>query len=318
MPKQRELIAEFIRERHVFNNDDSRVIIGEVLPPAGDGVYPLEEDGKGITIKGEASESQLRPGLTYRFYGHYHTHHKHGEQFVFTAFTVEQPAGEDAVVAYLQQCKGVGPAIARRLWDNYGSNAIAALRTNPAKAADEVKGLKPEIAKAAAEFLQQFEGIERVKTDILGLLSGRGFPKKTVDHAIKAWGSDAAAIIRRCPYYLMRFWGVGFLKTDKMYLDLGLPPGKLKRQALCAWHAIARDSEGHTWYPLSVAQGAISRSVAGGLLKAEKATELAVRAGMLAVRTDASGCMWVAEATKARQEERCARAIVDALNESQL
>lgn len=313
MPKQRELIAEFIRERNVFNNEDeTRVVICDVL--AGVTETELGDDPIVYTIKGEAAEGRLRPGLVYRFYGHWFTHWKHGEQFVFAAFTVEQPATEDAVVAYLQQCKGIGPGIARRLWDNYGSNAIAALRTNPAKCADEIKGLKADVADAAAEFLQQFEGIERVKTDLMGLLAGRGFPKKTVDHAIRAWGSDAAVIIRRCPYYLMRFRGCGFLKTDKMYLDLGLPPGKLKRQALCAWHAIARDSEGHTWHPLSFAQGAISRSVSGGQLRAEKATELAVRAGYLAVK-EQDGCMWVAEAAKANQEERCARAIDEALDE---
>lgn len=317
MPRQQELILEFHRERNVFQNDDSRVIIGEAsyaTETTETEGYTIPVNGS-VTIKGEAGENELRPGLTYRFYGHWYTHWKHGEQFVFAAFTVETPATEEAVVAYLQQCRGIGPGIARRLWDNYGSNAIAALRINPEKCADEVKGLKLETAKEASLYLEAFEGIERVKADLLGLLSGRGFPKKTVDEAIKRWGSDAAVAIRRNPYLLMAFRGCGFLKTDKMYQELGLPLDKLKRQALCAWHAIARDSEGHTWYPLSMAQGAISRRISGARVDTTRATELAIRARMLA-QTEMLGCHWIAEEKASGAEMRVARGIVAALAEN--
>lgn len=324
MPQQRELVAEFIRERNVFQNgDESRVIIGEVcelkdvtgIDHNGGQCFSDFLDGNStLVIKGEADEKQLRPGLTYRFYGHDFTYAKYGKQFVFSAFTVEQPATEDAVVEYLQQCKGIGPGIARRLWDNFGSNAIASLRTNPAKCADEVKGLKSDVAAEAAAFLKQFEGIERTKTEVLGLLAHRGFPKKTTEHAIKKWGSDAGKIIRRNPHYLMTFRGCGFLKTDKMYLELGLKPDRLKRQALCAWHAIARDSEGHTWFPLSLAQGAIARSVSGGQLRPDDATELAIRAQMLELR-NSSGCDWISEKRKADAEGRVADAIFRASKE---
>lgn len=317
MPRQQELILEFVRERNVFDNADSRVIVGDCLLHADDG-------SKETTIKGEANQGALRAGLTYRFYGHWHNHPRFGEQFIFAAFTVETPATEDAVVAYLQQCTGIGPSIARRLWDNYGSNAIAALRLNPDKCADEVKGLKPETAKKASEFLQKLEGVERVKTDLLGLLSGRGFPKRTVDEAIKRWGSDAAVAIRNNPYLLMAFRGCGFLKTDKMWQELRLPPDKLKRQALCAWHAIARDSEGHTWHPLSVAQGAIRQRISGTskvdrrgrpVVNPERATELAVRSSML-TRSSWLGCDWISEGKKAWAEERVARAVFVAEAES--
>jgi exodeoxyribonuclease V alpha subunit len=305
MPAQRELIAEFVRERHAFENEDSRVVIADAK----------SESGAPIVIKGEVSEGVFKAGLTYRFYGHTFTHHKYGEQFVFAAFTVEEPATEEAIVAYLTQCKGIGPSTARRLFDNYGANAIAALRLNPAKAADEVKGLKLEVAKEAAEFLAKFQSIERTKTELMGLMLGRGFPKKTIDAAIKKWGSDAAAIIRRCPYYLMSFRGCGFLKTDKMYLELGLPADRMKRQALCAWHAIARDSDGHTWFPLSNAVGAIRQRISGGQLNPAKATELAVRARMLVRRTH-SDCEWIAEDKKAWAEERCANAVFAAEDET--
>lgn len=305
MPKQRELIAEFIRERNVFENEDSRVIIADARD---------SETGLTVTIKGEAAEGQLHYGMVYRFFGHTFTHFKYGEQFVFAAFCVEQPASEEAVVAYLQQCDGIGPSTAYKLWEAFGTEAVAVLREDPERCVREVSGLKPKVAAEAAEYLKQFEAVERTKVDLLGILSGRGFPRKTVDNAIQRWGTAAGERIRSNPYLLMAFRGVGFLKTDKMYLDLRLPPEKLKRQALCAWHAIARDSEGHTWHPLSFAQGAIARRISGGQLRAERATELAVR-GKLLASYEYSGCPWIAERAKANAEERCVIAIDTASKE---
>ena len=304
MAKQREIVAEFRRERHVFENEDSRVVIADAVC-----------DGHEITIKGEAAENQLRPGLTYRFYGHVFTHAKYGEQFVFAAFVAETPATEEAVIAYLKQCHGIGPGIAGQLWSEFGPMAVQVLRTDPDQAAAKCPRLKREVALEASEWLVSFESVERAKMDLLGLLSGRGFPKKAVDQSLQKWGSEAAALIRGNPYRLMALRGCGFLKTDKMYLELGHNPAKLKRQALCAWHAIARDTEGHTWYPLSVAQGAINRRVSGGQLNATKATRLAVRAKMLAER-EHQGCQWIAEEKKAFAEQRLAGAIYAAADES--
>ncbi len=305
MPKQRELIAEFIRERNVFDNEDSRVVIADARDT---------ETGSTITIKGEAAEGQFRYGMVYRFFGHTFTHHRYGEQFVFAAFCVEKPASENAVVAYLQQCEGIGPSTARKLWEAFGVDAVSTLREDPERCVKEVKGLKPNVATEAADYLKRFESVERTKIDLLGLVSGRGFPRKTVENAIQRWGSSAGERLRSNPYLLMAFRGVGFLKTDKMYLDLKLPPDKLKRQALCAWHAIARDGEGHTWHPLSFAQGAIARRISGGQLRAERATELAVR-GKLLAEYEYSGCPWIAEEKKARAEERCAIALDAATHE---
>lgn len=305
MTKQRELTAEFIRERNVFDNEDSRVIIGDARDA---------DTGSIVTIKGEAAEGQLRHSMVYRFYGHTFTHAKYGEQFVFAAFAVETPVSEDATIAYLQQCDGIGPKMAQTLWDTFSGDAIRTLREEPQKAMEFIPKLKENVAIPASEFLKKFAAVERAKVDCLSLLSGRGFPRKTVDNVIQRWGSAAAERLRSNPYLLMAFRGCGFLKTDKMYLDVGLPPGKLKRQALCAWHAIARDSEGHTWHPLGFAQGAIARRISGGQLNAERATELAVR-GKLLARREHLGAPWITEDKKARAEERCAIALDEAAAE---
>lgn len=319
MARQLELTAEFRKERAFFLNnaggeDESRVIIGEAI----------RDNGDEITIKGEAQERHLKQGLTYRFYGHWFEHHRYGMQFVFSAFILEEPATCGAVLTYIQQCRGIGPKAAQRLWDTFGSEAIRILRENPELAAEQCD-IKPAVAEEAAAKLRSMVRTERAKAELMALLDGRGFPKTTIDKAISVYGPAAAAIIKRNPYILMNFRGCGFLKTDEMYLDMGHRPDRLKRQALCAWHAIARDNEGHTWFPASVASGAINRLITGTgrkdrkgrpRLNPERAAELAVRSGMLVRRVDENGCVWIAEAAKAHAEERIVRAIEAAAQET--
>ncbi|MCC7422002.1 MAG: hypothetical protein IT428_17120, partial [Planctomycetaceae bacterium] len=268
MPRQVEIVGKFLGEKIAFENGETRTIIALIAP---------EDGGAEITIKGEAAAGELKPGIEYRFYGHKVNHWKHGEQFAFASYVVQEPATSEGVVAYLQQCEGIGPATAWAMWEEFGPRAVEVLRSDPTAVASRIHRFSLEKARKASDFLSAFASVERAKIDLIGLLNGRGFPKKTIERAIQTWGSAAAGIIKRDPHYLMRFRGCGFLGTDKMYCEIGRPPGRLKRQALCAWHAIARDRDGHTWFPLQQGHQAIRASIAGADPRPEKAMELAVR-----------------------------------------
>lgn len=325
MAKNREFVATFIRERNAFENgnpddpDYRRTIIASVE----------DSDGCDATIKGDALPKQLQEGVTYRFYGHPSTHHKWGEQFLFTSFVVEEPATEAGVVAYLSQLnrdaldptgekrlsKGIGKGTAHLLWEEYGSNAVSKLRDEPAVVADDIRLMSLAVAEAASAWLTRNQALERCKIDLIGLLNGRGCPKKTIDFAIARYGSKAADLLRGNPYLLMQFKGCGFSVADKLYLDLGYRPDRLKRQSLCIWHTISRDSEGNTWHPLAKVEAAVRAGVAGSKVKPEKALQLALRAGMLAIHTDVNGQKWIAEARKAENEARIAEHVLLAKGE---
>ena len=307
MARSREIVAEFTGEHRVFLNDGgaTRVVIGNVV----------DTDGNRRTIKGEAAERQLKPGLTYQFWG-YTTHHPNfGEQFVFSSFCLLEPKGKHATRTYVEQCDGIGPAKSAKLWELYGDNAIQMLREQPAECATAVPGLTSEKAEAASARLQEWQRFEAAKVGVLSLLHGRGMPKKLVDLVISRYGLHAHEVIKRNPYLLMRFSGVGFLKADKLYIELGLNPAALKRQALCAWSAIARDSSGDTWFPRRQAEQAIREKVGGAALNIERAMSLCLRAKLLAERTDCMGNRYVAEYGKARSEIRVAMFVEDAIRE---
>ena len=305
MARNIELRGVFRGERHVFENGpDSRTVIASFT----------RDDGNEITIKGDAAEGALVRGMEYRLFGQWRDNPRYGRQFWFVNFIPDEPATQGGVVAYLKQCDGIGPATAHFLWDEYGADAVRALRERPEEVAGKIPRFSKEKAKKASALLKERHGREGVTVELLGLLEARGFPHKTVDRVINKWYLDAPKVIRRNPYALMMFKGCGFLKCDKFYLDLGLPAGKLKRQALCAWHAIAKDSDGSTWHPKGKVESAVEASIAGADADPQRAIELAVRAGMLAVR-EHKGRLWLAEHKKARNEEVVAAAILDALEE---
>lgn len=293
-----ELTARFIRERHVFLNDggETRIIIGDVESLGG----------ASLTIKGECEENGLERGLVYRFWGREISHDKYGKQFAFTSFVVDEPADRVAVIAYLKKCRGIGSRVAAKLWDHYEAEAVRMIREEPERVVDEVGGISSKIAKEASEQLSKWKLTEKTKIDVLGLLHGKGFPKKTPDSVIADFGSAAGDVIRRNPYILMRYRGCGFLTTDKLWMELKKNPTKLKRQALCCWSELARDSSGDTWFPVSRIRDGLYAKLAGANVEFEKAKTLAFR-GKLLRFTENRGGAWVAEERNARKEEQVAR-----------
>ena len=304
MKEQEELVATVKWERVAFENEDgSRTAIIDAMADSG-----------AIVLRGPAAEGELTRGLEYRFIGRWVEHHKYGRQFAFTSFVLEEPAREEAVIAYLQQCRGIGPSTAALLWQKYGPDAVRMLREKPHEASVGIPRFSPKMAEEAAAKLRTMKLTEKTKIELLALLKGRGFPRRTIDLAIERWGAKAPELIRRNPFKLLVFRGCGFLLCDRMWLDLGLPPDRLKRQALCAWHAVASDSDGHTWLPVSSVIGAVNGKVAGTEPKAKRAIELARRARLLVTRREGDR-VWVAEHAKARDEKRLADLIAEAAGE---
>ena len=308
MPKQHEIVGIFIRERHVFISTDglTRTIIGEIEVDVVPNIGPLDKEV--LTIKGEAAESGLSPGLCYRFYGYQkdYLNKRTGvsePQFCFDSFVVEKPAGQEAVTTYLQQCEGIGPAKALKLWDRHQDDAIRFLREQPEDAADEMK-IPYDAAREASELLTQRLCVEKTTVELYGLLHGRGLPKfkKLVDKIIMDYGSESALVIRRNPYLLMRYRGCGFMKTDALYVEFGHNPARLKRQTLLRWYAISSDSRGDTWLPWTDARDALTKNIAGSKVRVEDALELGLRAGLLADRIESNGRKWIAEKKKADAE----------------
>jgi exodeoxyribonuclease V alpha subunit len=305
MAKLEELHAIFRWERHRW---DSTVIaecqsLGNVV------------SHEPLLIKATADEGELQPQLTYRFYGRWIDHPRHGRQFHAKTFVRSAPHGETGTVNYLMRAPHVGPVAAKVLWSKFQGDAVRILREDPEVAAAAVDGqFNEEKARAAAEFLEREKGLESCSIDLIELLGGRGFPRDLQKRLVADLGNKAAELIRRNPYLLMRYRGCGFLRTDRMYLDMGGQPDRLKRQAYCAWHAIASNTEGHTWHPTDTVMDGLRERIGGAKVRGPEAVKLAYRGNLLAIHRT-NGKLYLAETKKASNETDVARRVREMMNE---
>lgn len=320
-----EITATIIDERFRFGEGDEPTVILDATGAAEGTAAPCR-----FALKGKAENGDPAKHMTYRFYGRWtnYTNQRTGDterQFHFKTFVKATPLGRAGVIKYLTAAPGIGPSIARQLWEKFESNAVKILREQPDVAAAAVERLSLAVAETAAAYLHKEKSLEDCTIATIDLLEGRGFPKSVAKKAISEFGNRAADIIRQNPYLLMRFRGCGFKRADALYLDLGLPPAKLKRQALCAWHHLARNTEGHTWHYQQVVDVGLKQSIGGAEVRVGKAVQLATRAGLLcAMWTDGvngepsidGDCQWLAEGRKARNEWRLAEYVREAMRDT--
>jgi exodeoxyribonuclease V alpha subunit len=321
------VVAEVLRKHPGFDNADVTISTEESLSSFD---FDDADEFGTITVKGPADLDELRDGLEYRFYGKWTTYKNKRsgrleKQFTFQTFTLCTPHNRTGIIKYLQTAPNVGTARARKLWETFGADAVRVAREEPAKVVATLSGVSIEKANEAAKYLEDQSALENCSIDLVELLEGRGFPKSLPKKVLKTWGNCGVDVIRRNPYALMAFRNCGFKRCDSLYLQLQLPPGKLKRQALSAWYSIASNTEGHTWHPIQTAIKGIGANVAGANLEPEKALTLAKRAKMLEERIVYSthnglqytnGTRWIAEAKKARSERTVASYVVDAMQET--
>jgi len=291
--KNSELIGVFLGADYVFDNGpDRRCVVGSVRLL----------DKSRVTVRGYANEAELSENVTYRFYGHNRNHPKYGTQFNFNSFVEEDPVDEESVIAYLETCRkpergSITRRVALALFEAFGVTAIERLKADPVGAAATVKQWDAAKAASAAQYLSAQAGTQSCKLDLITLLNGRGFPKKTTDRAIKLWGAAAARVVRQDPYELTKLAGIGFKGADKLYCDLARQECKtdeeyqmalaaIHRQGLCAAYAVSSESRqsGSTWLPIGFAKAAVLSNVSRIHATPDKAIDWAISEGKLVVR----------------------------------
>jgi len=310
--RKQELVGVYIAEKFRFDDSGTAVLIVQ-LPGTGD----LFDSGKQVEVKIKVAPGELDPQLSYRFYGQWGNYfsraeRREKEQFQAETYTMAAPHGQAGITRYLMKAPHLGYMRAEKLFKAFGGQAVEVMRTDPARARAAVDpAYSAEQAQETAAYLSSQIAMEHCEIDLMGLLDGKGFPRDTPKKAVKKWGNKAAEVIRSRPYKLMTFRGCGFLRTDAMYLELGGRPDRLSRQAMAAWYGLARDTDGHTWFPADKAVESIRGMIGcGGKIDPRRALLLAKRAGLLSVKWDDEK-LWIAEAKKANAEGTIADVVTD-------
>jgi exodeoxyribonuclease V alpha subunit len=258
----------------------------------------------GETVKGSVEKrDDLEAGRPYCFYGRWDAHPKYGYQFVFDMFVSHVPHDRDGMVAYLMSTVvGVGKRTAERLWETFGSEAAEILADHPELVTAE-KILSSERAKAAAESIRDDAAERDTLIDLYGLFKGRGFRRDLPQRCFTLWGREAATRVRRDPFILMMksIPTCVFSRLDRLYLDLGHSPRRLKRQALGLWDAASRNRDGHTWLSRDDVSDAVRRVVGEQHWRPAEALALLVRTGWMHELIVAEQA-WVATAERSQAE----------------
>lgn len=245
-----ELIASWRHHRVIFGDVGSQTVVGEV-----DGQYGI------VVVKGQAEIEELEPGKPYRFFGEWSEYvARNGRaerQFAFTSFCPSLPLDHTGIITYLCRVgegRRLGPSRAMDLWERHGQETLDVIAGNP-EALVEV-GVPRQHAEEIVGVLAREKRTEQATVELMGLFAGRGLPRALPRQCIVTWGTDAARQIKRDPYRLMRFRGVGFDSADKLYLAFGGRPERLRRQLFRLWDKIERDNQGSTWTQAQQAVGA--------------------------------------------------------------
>ncbi len=280
-------------------------------------------DGRIVTGEWDADDLPAI-GCSYRFFGVWTVHDRHGQQFRCDTSVLDgTPTSQAGVVAYLSRSGlGLSHRIASKLWAAYGVEAVNVCRNLPESVADE--GIVSiDLARTVAAKLRDDLDASPVKVALFELFASRGIPRGAVAACVRTWGANAPKVIRRDPFALIvaDIPGIGFKRADALAADLGYPMHRLKRQMLAGWYALHTSSSGNTWESVGAFYAAVLKSVGsvGGIAAAryEDAIRLGVRAKWLRTRVggDAAAALggnpnaphWVAEAGAAAAEERLAR-----------
>ncbi len=276
-----------VKRKHV-NEEELVAELSWIVRTFQDGACVLKvikSDGKTASAIGNPGGAKLSTGLTYRMMGRWFDHAQYGPQFRFSSIIADTPHSRRGVVEYLRTyVSGVGLAKAEQLWEKFGVKCIEVLRDDPGSIV-KAKILPEAVATAASEELKGMSELQKTTVDLMTLLSGRGFPRQTVQRCIEAWGTNAPAVIKENAFQMIhhRMPGAGFRRVDGLFLDLEGDPSCMDRQMFAAWYAISSDMDGHTWFKGSRIATKIRELVGGSKINPGEAIAYGVEKGFLRV-----------------------------------
>lgn len=283
------------------------------------------EEGQLVMVK-PTEGREFVPGIRYIFYG------KDGgykdrrtkefvKQFQAKHYKIHEPASRVGVTKYLKRYAGgcgLGPRTIIELLDQFGSKVVEIIRLHPVEAANATSRWTVMQAEEVSKKLNMIVDLENTRLELVEVLGGRGFPLSAVDKAIALWQLAAIENIKRNPFILLvaGIPGCGFMRCDKLYLDLGHDPHALDRQMLAIWHTLITDTSGNTWLKVSVAVELYRQKISNTVPDPKEAIKTGIAKGWLSIRIDDQEVAWIAAGNRDREEGIVVARVVEMINAS--
>ncbi|MGB5813213.1 MAG: ATP-dependent RecD-like DNA helicase [Polyangiales bacterium] len=233
----REEVIEGVVDDVVYRSDDGRF---SVIRLAADDNDPSTRH----TAVGDLGE--IAAGENVRLVGRWSEHAVYGSRFRVASFTPTIPSTAQGIARYLGSglIPGIGPALAARLVERFGTDSLDVIATQSAKLR-EVPGIGRQRAQSIAEAVRQ----RRVEAETMSFLHALGMGPATAREIVRKHGADAPRVVRDDPYLVAeQIRGIGFRTADRIAAALGIAGDDIRRVQGAVLHLLGRAiDEGHVF-----------------------------------------------------------------------
>lgn len=215
-------------------------------------VFRLKEKDGGNTVTAAGQVGVPAVGATVTLRGCWTKHPRFGMQFKAESMVEDRPERAEDILQYLADghVDGIGPALAKRIVDRFGSKTLSimddnleALREVPGIGAKKLETIRASYAEGAA-----------LRHMVLFLQSA-GVPTRFAKAIQKAYGDNAEQVLQKEPYRMVQeISGLGFRMADKIALAEGVAREDEERLIRGVLYVISQYSmDGHCCVPAGAA-----------------------------------------------------------------
>lgn len=209
-------------------------------------VLDLETKSDTVTVVGVLGEIDAGEELTVT--GKYVVHPKFGDQFRAEYCQRRMPVEASAILKYLSSgvIKGIGPVMAKKIVEKFGSGSLEVIETNPEKLLD-IKGITKNRAEEISREMKRINGI---KTLMMFLSQFKILPSAAVK-VWKRWGRFSEEMIRENPYILCRNGiDLDFSAAENIAEKQNIPKNDQNRIRAGIFYVLSRNTlNGHSCLP---------------------------------------------------------------------
>lgn len=219
----------------VYHNEDN-----------GFSVLEVSVEDELVTVVGEIPG--VAPGEEISAMGRYTVHPTYGMQFKAQAITRTLPGTANAIFKYLAggAIKGIGPALAKRIVNQFGDKSLEVIEKDPNVLA-QIKGISQNKAQ---EIGDEFSRLFGIRSTML-FFTSRGIQPADAIRIWRAFGNAAVDLVKEDPYLLCSDnIGLSFEQVDDIATDLGILPDSNCRLCAGLCHILRHNSRsGHVCLP---------------------------------------------------------------------
>ncbi len=204
------------------------------------------EDREEVTVVGTIP--MVSEGEELRVFGRWEQNQSYGRQFRAEVFEHARPVTEEGMLRYLSSgaVKGVGRALAGRIIDTFGINALEVIENDPGRLS-QIKGITLEKAKEISEEYKRIYGVR----ELMVFLSAFGVPPEVSMLVWKKYGDESIACVQEDPYALCApEIGLSFQTADQIAQSMERPQDDMSRVQAGVVYVIRHNvNNGHTCVP---------------------------------------------------------------------